>query len=425
MMPSRRTLVLAVGCVGLALLAIATRPIAVSQPAPARWPAFSKLTRFEVSRTGQPTAVLVRVGASWRIEDGPADSFAIEAVADALAQPVVLDPLSTSDDLGRYALTDDALTVDLGDGARWHLGKVSDGRHTFARRPGETLVYRARSKLRRAFDRPAASWREHRLFVGRGPSDVARLEMHRGQTLEWAATRAEPDEAWRFEHPPTDDAGQAELHAVSNTLSTSKAERFVGGSDFRAITRLRATTFSGETFGLEMGARQGDGSATVRRLSDGVVARLPKHLMTFLDVRQSELRDRRVFSFDESELLQIRHGDLWIERRADGWWATRPRTVALERDAAKLLTDAIVHLRAAGFPEPIPPRAFDAPFGELHLLLSEGRTLSLTFGEPWGKAARLVRASDRPGRVFALSNGTVSRVMPTLAALRLKPAFSP
>lgn len=424
-MPARRILVLAALCAALGVIALASRPAALQLPPTVELPAFAELSRFEIARTGQPKVVLTRVGDAWRVGDAPADPHAIEAIAAALATPVALDPLATSDDLGRYALTDDALTVDFGDGARWLLGKVGGGRHTFARRPGASLVYRARANLRRAFDRPAAKWRQHTLFVGRVAADVARLEMRRGEVAAWAATRVDAEAEWRFEHPKSDDAGQAELHAVANTLATAKAERFASDTDFRAVTRLMATGFDGTRFGLDLGPREKDGSARVRRASDGVVAVLPNHLMTFLDVSASELRDRRVFRFADDDLLGIRFGDVTLERRDDAWWATRPRAVALNADAAKLLTDAVVYLRAAGFPQAPPAQAFDQPHGTLHLRLKDERTLTLTIGERYGDKARLARASDRPERVFALAEGMVERLLPTLGTLLSKPAFNP
>lgn len=423
---SRRIQVLAALCVTLASWALATRPTPLARPTEVRLPAFDTLARISVTRTGDPEVVLERQGPSWRVGDAPADTFAMEAVAEVLAQPLVLDPVGPATDLGRYALTDDALTIDLGEGGRWRLGKVVDGRHTFVRRADDTLVYRARGHLRRAFDRPAERWREHRLFPGRGPADVARLVARRGDAVEWAAARTSPDAAWAFEVPPTDDAGQAELHAVANTLSTSKAAGYVDGEGFQPLTRLEATGFDGARFGIEIGPRAQDGSGAVRRLSDGVVASLPNHLLTFLDVRASELRDRRIFSFDSSLLSAAKVGEeLRVERREDGWWAVAPRVVALQPDAAKSYVDAVVHLRAAGFPKRVPDDAFTRPFGSIHLRVDPDHAVTVTLGAEYGKNARYARTSERPERVFVLSGGTVARLLPTLDALLVEPRFGP
>ena len=180
---SRRLQVLGALCLLLGGWALATRPAPQAHPTEVKLPALDTLTRIKVTRTGEPDVELTRVGPNWRADEAPADAFAMKAVAKVLSKPLVLDPVGATTDPGRYALTDDALTIDLGDGGRWHVGKVVDGRHTFVRRVEASLVYRARGHLRRAFDRPAARWREHRLFPGRGPADVARLGTRRGCLL--------------------------------------------------------------------------------------------------------------------------------------------------------------------------------------------------------------------------------------------------
>jgi len=422
---SLRIVVLGALCVALSVAAIATRPDTKPRPPAARLPAFADVQRIALERTGQADVELDRTPAGWRTGGAPIDAFAIETIEQTLGSGVALDPMGRFTDFGRFAISDDALLIDLGDGARWRIGKVADGRHTFVRRPDGSVVYRARANLRRAFDRPADRWREHRLFAGRGPAQVAHLEMRRGDRVDWSAARPSTEAPWVFERPATADPGQSELHAVANTLSTAKADRFVAGDGFRPLGRLEATSFDGQCFGLELGPRAPDGGGLVRRLDDGVVAALPRHLLTFLDVGAADLRDRRIFTFDVAEIDGVRTGTLDLRRRSAGWWAEAPRRVALEPDAARLLIDGLAHLRAAGFPPRVPDDAFARPFGRIGIRLNDARVLTLTIGARYGERGRYVRASDRPTRVFVLSDGTVRRLIPDLETLLRKPAFSP
>ncbi len=419
---SLRVRVLLAVCAGLAAWALATRPAAPPALALGALPAFAEIDRMTIGGAGRaPLELRLRAGV-WRAGEAPADAHAIEAVRSALEAPVVLEPTG-SGDLETYALTA-GIEIRFGCGGRdfggWRLGKVVDGRHTFVLPLEGGTVYRARANLRRAFDRPAAGWRERRLFPGRGPADIRALTMRRGPDVEWQATRATADSPWVLEIPAGLRPGQQELHSVANTLATSSATGFEEAPELRSLHELDGETFDGGRLALALGPRAKDGSGLVRR-GDGVVARLPNHQLTFLDVRAAELRERRVFDFSAAEVLAISTSTgVRLSKRGE-WRMEAPRRAAVHEETARLYLQAIAGLRAAGFPERPPADAVEPVFAQLDVQLTEDRLVSLQLGKPYGGSARYARTTDRPDGVFALPAGTVERLLPSPESLLAPP----
>ncbi|MCA9539453.1 MAG: DUF4340 domain-containing protein, partial [Myxococcales bacterium] len=302
---NRRVQVLGALALALAIAAWWGRPQPVDRRAELDWglPALAEVTDITLTRTGQPEVRLVHGEAGWQVmpAGAPADEYAVADLQAALATPVGVDqaqPRATAA-LDDFGLGEHALHVRLGRRVdkplAFRVGKLVDGRRTFVLPDEGDHLYRARVDLRRAFDRPAAEWRERRLFA-HAYGEVAALQATRGEQLEWRARRVDAQTPWRFEVPADRVAGQQELDGVANSLATARAVAFEDdpAAPFSPRLRVQAETFDGAFFGLDLEAPAPDGSARVRRVAGGPIARLPRHLVLFLDVKPNDLRERRL-----------------------------------------------------------------------------------------------------------------------------------
>lgn len=444
---SRRIFVLAGICAGLGLaLVVGPRDGERADPPALVLPALggdpSAARTFTVERPGEPTVRLARTGAGWRVVepvDAPADRRAVAAVESLFAGPVRLDPAFpvTEDDLGLYGLAGEGIVVTLGSSgsARLHIGKVIDGGWTFVRPLGPAAgdrsryVYRARGDLRRLFDRGVTGWRERRLFTVEG-AELARLALRAGDRLRWAVTRPESDAPWRFEVPAGLEAGQTEVGGVAHALATLKADAFPPPAEtaaFAPALTIEARTFGDERIGVELSAPRPDGSALVRRLGDGLVVRVSGHQIAFLDRDAEALRERRLLAVPADDLRALvvttPEQTLRLVRDADGAWRLEAPILVnpVPPDRMAPLLEALSDLRAAGFPRPVPPDAFEEPAARVEAHLAGDRRVTLTLGAEFRAGALYARTSERPDRIGVISASAVRALTPTVDDLKPPP----
>lgn len=394
-------------------------------------PALDAVDRVRIRMTGQPDVELRRVGDAWRVlpADAPLDRFADRDLRAVFAAPVPMDRAESvpTADLGRYALTEHAPTVEMLAGetqlAAFRVGKVVDGRRTFIRPlVGEDRVLRAQGNLRRIFDRPADSWRERRLFDAEA-DELARLTVRRGDRIVWRADRAHAQAEWILTEPAGLVPAQDALHGVAYTLATAEAAGWPGpdaAAGFHPRTEVVGETFDGRRLALALAAPGPDGSALARSLPDGGVVTLAQRFAHFLDAPLDALRERRVLRFGDAEPVEVVFGGatpIRIRRTDGAWRMVEPRDAALDEARAEAVLALLGDLRAAGFAPKVPENAFAAPFHTVVVRLADDRQVVLTIGAAYQGGARYARTDDSPETNYVLAAETVDALRPAPEAL--------
>lgn len=390
-------------------------------------PALGSIERIEIRRTGQRDVTLTRGEGGWQADGAPIDRYALADLEAAMAAPVGVDQAVAAEGLERYGVGEHALTVTLhagGAGQTVRVGKGLDGRRTFIWPVGGEQVLRARADLRRAFDRPAAHWRERRLFA-REARDVAVMRRVVGERVEWVARRAGPEAPWVLTAPGVEgaagvaiEAGQDEIDAVANTLATAQADDFVEGEGFAVVATVQAEAFGGEAFALELGPLADDGSRPGRVVGQAAVARLPRHLAIFLGATADDLRERRVFTVSAVEAVdEVAIGGApptRLVRDGQQWRMTSPTAQPVSTRAVEGWVSGLLGVKAAGFVDAPPAGAFAVVVHRVALRLGD-RQVELEVGGVWQGKARFARTTDRPGRVVVLGASTVEALRPAPA----------
>ncbi len=387
--------------------------------APPEWrvPALEALTDIHLEATGRKPTHLRRSKGGWGVQPSGAalDAKALEALEAVLAEDLRCDyaEVPPKGDLAPYGIGEHSLKVELVGRAgrtRFRLGKVIDGRRSFVLPEGEQRVHRVRGNLARALDR--RSWQEARLFPSQSAAKVAQIELLRSGRLRWRAEREAAEQPWRLLQPAGLAAGQAELHAVANTLATARSEVFVEAA-FRPAFEIRARTFAGDSLRLLLGPRAENGSALAQR-PGGPVTRLPNHLLTFLDVEAEQLRERRLITTQTPivELVFAAPVRLRIQKTQADWRIDgRP----LPPGRGEALTGALQGLRALGFPPKPPDAAFDQVWQRVELRLEDDRVLRLQIGAEMQRGARYARVDEGP--VAILGPRSLEALRPSAEAL--------
>lgn len=396
-------------------------------------PALGSIERIEIRRTGQRDVTLTRGEGGWQADGAPIDRYALADLEAAMAAPVGVDQAVAAEGLERYGVGEHALTVTLhagGAGQTVRVGKGLDGRRTFIWPVGGEQVLRARADLRRAFDRPAAHWRERRLFA-REARDVAVMRRVVGERVEWVARRAGPEAPWVLTAPGVEggaepgtieavpiEAGQDEIDAVANTLATARADDFVEGEGFAVVATVQAEAFGGEAFALELGPLADDGSRPGRVAGQAAVARLPRHLAIFLGATADDLRERRVFAVSAVEAVdEVAIGGApptRLVRDGQQWRMTSPTAQPVSTRAVEGWVSGLLGVKAAGFVDAAPAEAFAVVAHRVALRLGD-RQVELEVGGVWQGKARFARTTDRPERVVVLGASTVEALRPAAA----------
>lgn len=397
----------------LGLLALVGAPTPDAPPTVAwRLPALTDVTRIEVRRTGAADVLIERTPGGWRTGGAPLDPAALRALEEVLAQPVGADLADAVQDaaLERFGLTEDALTVTVVGPSTltFRIGKAVDAQRTFVLpRPGEHIL-RARAGLRRAFDREA--WLDRRLFGDTTFKDVQTLALTRGPHPDWAVTRPTPDAPFTLEGGGLIDPDT--VAGIVNTFATLQASGFPADATLQPTLHFEGRTFSGLLLKLDYDPRAG----LVRRLPDGLIARLPGHLKSFLDVPSAGLADRRLFPGVGLGVKAVVIGGanpLRLERSEAGWTLDG---APLPGGATQRI-QAVLDARAAGVIERVPPDAFAQPFHTVIVRLADDRQLALTVGGEFQGGSRYVRNIEGESRTFVVSPGVLKDLMPTREAL--------
>lgn len=381
---SRRLLILAAITGALAALtAIDPTPPA---PAPITFalPMTTQMAVIEVQRPNQPTVRLERRGTAWFVGQAPVDRHVQTQLLEAFALPTPMDARVRDTDPAPYGVTDQALTVRLGD-VTVRVGKVVDGRQTFIR-TADGVIYRARANLRQIFDRPPHTWPERRVFSGTG-ADVYAIELRQAGRRRWAIALA--NATWRLADPNGGPADPEQAASLAHMLATLRAERFIEPAAF--APRLTVVLRHGATdYTLEIGPLEGQ-TARARVVGQAGMFRIARSVVELLDLPREALRDRRVYVGDPAQVTAIEIGGARAERDSPGW-------------RGDLLT-----LRALSLPARAPDAAFAQP--ERALTVWRGAVAwTLELGAPFGQGARWARTSD--GRTLVLGPATLRELSP-------------
>lgn len=389
-------------------------------------PGLATLDGMRITRTGQPPVELQKRDGRWTVDGDPLDPYALDALTAAMAAPVGADLAVEAEGaaLDDYGLGEHAATVTFGDGPPVRIGRVVDGRRTFAWPVGGERILRLRADLGRVFHRPAAQWTDRRL-VPLDFAQVAELAVRRGEAVDWRARRPDRQSPWALVEPAGLEAGQQEVDAVASALVTARAEGFASAEGFAPTLALDAVAFDGRRFTIELAPGERE-TLRARLPGRARLAVIPRHQAVFLDARAADLRERRIFgpavTLDGLDGVAIGGPDpLRARRDAEGrWWLDAPRAAGpLNPEAVDGWLAALVGLRAVGFVERPEPAAFEQ--GWPVALKYGDRAVSVEVGAPFGQGARQVRRADQPERVMVLGASGLATLRPDLDLLIASP----
>ena len=185
------------------------------------------------------------------------------------------------------------------------------------------------------------------------------------------------------------------------------------------------TVDSGQVFALRLGPRDERGGILSQALVmvDGQfkplrpVAYLPRHLAIFLEPTARDLRDRVVFPVRSNEVASVvisGQPELRAVHR-DGRWTVTIDGVAVrgQRHLIEEWVERVVGLKSTGFVDGNTFDAFSSISGQVTLRLKNDRIITLDVGRMYGRG-RYGRTSDRPQRVFVLSESTLNGLRPRM-----------
>jgi hypothetical protein len=424
---SRRiwTLTIALGC--LTALALGRHTLGHTDATEVlRLPALEAFDAIVVQRRGQDDVRLQLKNGRWTQEPGARPlaatvekllnkTFEKTIESDQMVSLETIEPrvfsVSSSAPLITIEKNGEALS-------QFRVGKRIDERRTFIRVADQNRVFRVKADLRQVFDRRPLDWRKRRIF-GRQPDDLASITSQGGDGRRWTIMRQDPHAPWTMPAQPAMPVAQQAANAVANTLTTLQVAAFYDGRTLQddGIT-LRAKTFDGQELSLALERPTENGDRRGQANGKGPVVLIPRHQAIFLTPNMDELRNRKLFDFTASEIVEVVYsGPPRIHLRRDAgekWVMVAPESRGPLSDLIMDKALAILSsLQTVGFPRPPEKNPMEVPFCETSAKLVDGREVVVTVGAPYGtKGARYAESTVRTGELYVLPAAVIEGLRP-------------
>ncbi|HUT31930.1 MAG TPA: DUF4340 domain-containing protein [Planctomycetota bacterium] len=321
-------------------------------------------TKLEIQR-GKETMVLEKASAlEWRLKqpaDARADRSAVLSILDALhnlkleAEPVQ----ATADELAKFGLKEPriAATFWLGDTAHaFDVGSEVKGQKSYEKRAyirlkDDSRVFVVANDLVEKLDKEPAGFRDKKVFErARDPEKATALRLvSASRTLELE----KGDKAWSLKSPVADLADASKVSTLLSKARNLEVEKFFSedpkklaecGLDKPQLTcELKADDGSALTLLVGNDATEKD-HLYAKRGEEPSIFTIKKDFLTDMEPKLDDLRDRKVASFDDSDVTSIeiaRGTDTWAvarEAKDKDWKLTKPREAnAYQSGASDLL----------------------------------------------------------------------------------------
>jgi hypothetical protein len=329
----------------------------------------SAIQRVELTSSDGKRARLERRGSDWRLTaplDAPADTFAADAIASALAQLGSEAVYESPQPLAVYDLADESRDLKFQAGDALHvlrLGKPTPiGGNRYAFVGGQTRVYTVPAHAVNALAKSLDDLREKRVL--RFDADAARRV-----SLRWPGGKvvlARGDPGWKLEEPIVGPADQTTVDELLSDLSFLRASGFVdaptaqqegllAAPELEVEIEIQPEEEGGEPRRLKLaigGRESAEGERLARAEGTPALFRLPsERLLDFpREVGSYRFRELARFDLDQAERLEIAFqppGQAAVTvtaTRGEQGWSSTPDAV----EPAKLATmiDELSRLRA-------------------------------------------------------------------------------
>ena len=323
----------------------------------------------------------------------PADSGAIDGILKAFEKEIPMDLKMTADekDHERYEVNaEKAVKLELFKGAELEtaflLGKNAAGGSVYLRPVNSADVFRAKVTSRARLEKPAADWREKKIF------DVKKEVISKLEVVADGATRifTQANGVWAAEQPAGLQVDQMTVDGMARSISTFRSadilEKAEGETGLSAPTMKISMTLPDGTRSLLIGAEKSSGEFYAQREGDPQLFTVRDGSLKTLKKTDAELRDKSVFTFDPEQVNEITvsrsEKRVKLKLQDGGWKVAEPPGVAVDSKAVQGMMASIATLRAAGFAPGVnaSTAGFDSAPLEVAFGLKEGQAVGLTVG---------------------------------------------
>jgi Domain of unknown function (DUF4340) len=422
---------------------------------------FSKIT---LQAKGETTVLEHRDG-TWRMVSPVAaavDSFAVDALVSELRTGAVtrtIEENPTPEDLKRYGLDAPRILVTAmarrkGGGEEREIQLQGGAENPFdgsiyLRRKGDPRVYSAQGGVRWNLEKSAFDLRDKDVFAV-PDKELRRVEV-RGERNAWVLERGDGD-AWRITQPISDSADARLVTSFLNELKGQRATAFRTDSpEERARTGVgkpaAVVTFTpkqGEPIRLALGRISADAGQSVFALrtqgTESILAEVPPGVLTTLEKKPADLRDKSVLRFERDKVARIAIGQadksrILVERVAgdagssEEWKILEPKAGPARKFKLSSVLWMLESLQAKQIGEDRPKSwaryGTDAPEREVSLLDASGNVLArLAVGKkvPGQEGMRYARGSR--DRVVEIDESRLAELPGSIEDLLDKPIAS-
>lgn len=366
-------------------------------------------------------------GKTWRVTSPftyPADTTVVESILRNFEKETLMDMLVSSDpkDHTTYELLpDQAIKLEVYKGATLetalYIGKNAVGGSSYLRPVNSEEVYRAKSISKARLDKPAAEWRDKKIFDLK-PEELTRLEIS-GGALPLIFVR--DNGKWKAEEPADLAVDQNTVDGLARTFSTLRAadilEKAEGDTGLDAPSLKVVATLKEGTRTLLVGKEKETATRYVQREGDSQLFTVRDGLLDTFRKGRNDLRDKSVFTFDAEQVnhVLIARDDKKVVlskvqgepdasgKVQEGWKVTEQVGVSVDMKAIQQVMAGITTLRVASYQEGVTPEVggFVSHALQVELGTQDGAKVMLTVGAEKAEGEYYaMRSSD--GAVFTL-----------------------
>lgn len=343
----------------LVITSVAKKPAGAEQTAA---PASTEPQSVTIER-GDATGKVWNVTAPFKY---PADGGVIESILKAFENETTMDLLVSSDPKEHASyelLPDQAVKLEIYRKGQLetalYIGKNATGGASYIRPVNSEEVYRAKTVTKARLDKPAADWRDKKLF------DVKKEDITKLEILNEGVTWAFKSEGgkWKAEQPADLQVDQSTLDGMARAFSNLRVADILDSApgDTGLTTpsmKISATLASGVKTIL-VGGEKEPGTRYVMREGDSQLFTVRDGSLSLFRKGRNDLRDKSLFDFDAEAMtyLKVSRGEKKLalekvtENGQQGWKPMEQVGVTLDPKGLQSAMAAVTTLRVANYLE--------------------------------------------------------------------------
>lgn len=290
----------------------------------------------------------------------PADNGTIDSILKSFEKETLMDVLASSDpkDHGTYeVLPEQAVKLEIYKKGQLetalYIGKNATGGASYIRPVNSEEVYRAKTVSRARLDKPAADWRDKKLF------DVKKEDITRLEVLEGEKTWAFKQEAgkWTAEQPSDLVVDQNTVDGMARAFANLRVadilDKAEGDTGLTAPGLKITATVGGAAKTVLVGNEKEAGSRYVMREGDSQLFTVRDGSLGLFRKTRNELRDKSLFDFDAEQVtsLAVSRGEkkLALEKSEQGWKVIEQAGVTPDSKNLQAVMASLATLRIASY----------------------------------------------------------------------------